>query len=109
MDSFEEVWNSVCSYCRSTMSETSYKSWIKTISDARYEDGTVTIISCNDFRNSILKSKFADTFKKAFEEILGFEIDINFEIDPDIENKKNKTQSAPEPVKEETAKSEPVK
>ena len=91
------------------MSETSYKSWIKTISDARYEDGTVTIISCNDFRNSILKSKFADTFKKAFEEILGFEIDINFEIDPDIENKKNKTQSAPEPVKEETAKSEPVK
>ena len=47
------------------MSETSYKSWIKTISDARYEDGTVTIISCNDFRKSILKSKFADTFKKA--------------------------------------------
>ncbi len=106
MDSFEEVWNSVCDYCRSTMSETSYKSWIMTISGARYDDGTVTIISCNDFRNSILKNKFADTFKKAFEEILGFEIDIHFEIDPEIENRKKKEQSVPEPVKEDTSKPE---
>lgn len=110
MESFEEVWREVCEYCRNTMSETSYKSWIMTISDARYSDGTVTIVSCNEFRNSILKNKFADTFKKAFEETLGFDIDITFEVDPTIlENEKKKAETKPEPEKTETKPEEPEK
>lgn len=85
MESFEELWSKVCEYCRGAISETSYKSWIETISAAEYQDGTVTIVSCSEFRNSILKNKFSDLFKKAFEEIVGFDIDINFEVRRDAD------------------------
>lgn len=85
MESFEELWSKVCEYCRGAISETSYKSWIETISAAEYKDGTVTIVSCSEFRNSILKNKFSDLFKKAFEEIVGFDIDINFEVRRDAD------------------------
>ncbi|MCD7827910.1 MAG: chromosomal replication initiator protein DnaA [Clostridiales bacterium] len=90
MESFAEVWEQVLEYCKSVMSETSYKMWIETIEKAEFTDGQVVISSTNDFRNTILKDKFKDTFNEAFEKVIGINIDLVFEsLDKEVYTKEN--------------------
>ncbi len=93
MESFQEVWTQVLEYCKSIMSETTFKTWIEKIDTPQFLEGTVIIKSVSDFRNSILKDKFSDTLKQAFTEVLGFELNIEFIV----ESKETKE----EPVKEQ--------
>ena len=92
MESFQEVWEQVLEYCRSVMSETTFKTWIYKIENPEFIDGTVVIKSSTEFRNTILRDKFSDTLKEAFEAVLGIDLNINFVVEEkpeDIIKKKN--------------------
>ena len=81
MESFAEVWEQVLEYCKGTMAETTFKTWIYKIENPEFIDGTVVITSSSEFRNTILKDKFYLTLKEAFEAVLGIELDIEFRVD----------------------------
>lgn len=98
MESFSEVWDQVLEYCKNVMSETSYKMWIETIENAEFSDGKVIISSTNEFRRSILKDKFSDTFNEAFENVIGINIDIEF---VSIDKKPTETEEPKEDKKSE--------
>lgn len=80
MESFQEVWEQVLEYCKSIMSETTFKTWIYKIENPEFIDGKVVITSASEFRNGILKDKFNSTLKEAFEAVLGLELDIEFKV-----------------------------
>lgn len=95
MESFEEVWEQVLEYCRGVMAETTFKTWIAKIENPEFKDGSVIIKSASEFRSSILKDKFNDTLKEAFESIVG----IDFPIQYVVEGKPETETTAEEPEK----------
>ena len=92
MESFKEVWDQVLEYCKMNMAETLYKLWICNIKTPEFIDGKVVITSSNEFKSSILKTRFNDTLKQAFEAVVGLELDIVYEVATEEENKKEEIQ-----------------
>lgn len=81
MESFAEVWDQVLEYCKNIMSETTFKTWIYRIENPEFIDGSVVITSRTAFINTILKDKFSNVLKEAFEAVLGFELNIEFVVE----------------------------
>lgn len=104
MESFQEVWDQVLEYCKNIMSETTFKTWIYKIENPEFIDGKVVITSASEFRNGILKDKFHDTLKEAFEAVLGLDLDIEFKVE-NKEDSEQITELKKEPVKSETKSS----
>ncbi len=103
MESFAEVWEQVLEYCKSIMSETSFKTWIYKIENPEFIDGKVVITSPSEFRNSILKDKFNDTLKEAFEAVLGIDLTIEFQVKTEQEQpatENNEEEQRPVAVKD---------
>lgn len=99
MESFQEVWEQVLEYCKNQMSETTFKTWIYKIEDPQFIDGTVVIKSSTEFRNTILKDKFSDTLKEAFEAVLGIELNIEFVVETKNEKTEEENKEEKTPVK----------
>lgn len=97
MESFAEVWEQVLEYCKSIMSETSYKTWICKIKDPEFVDGKVIIYSQSEFRNSILQKNFSDVLKEAFEAVLGITLEIEFEVKLKPDESENEEKIIPQP------------
>lgn len=93
MESFEEVWEQILEYCKGVMAETTYKTWIAKIENPEFKDGSVLIRSASEFRNSILKDKFNDTLKEAFEAVLGIDFPIQYIVEG-----KTETEQKQEPL-----------
>ena len=85
METFTEVWDQVLEYCKVNMSETLYKQWIVNI-EPEFIDGKVVITASNEFKKGILQN-FDKTFKNAFTEIIGFELDIEYRLESEEEKK----------------------
>ncbi len=96
MESFAEVWEQVLEYCKSIMSETTFKTWIYKIEDPEFIDGNVVITSPSAFRNTILKDKFSGVLKEAFEAVLGIDLNIEFRVE-DNTQQENTSQVSEEP------------
>lgn len=107
MESFQEVWDQVLEYCKNIMSETTFKTWIYKIENPEFIDGKVVITSASEFRNGILKDKFHDTLKNAFEAILGIDLDIEFRVESEEEAEKKEVEKTKEALKTETTNSRP--
>ena len=101
MESFQEVWDQVLEYCKNIMSETTFKTWIYKIENPQFIDGKVVITSASEFRNGILKDKFNDTLKNAFEAVLGIDLDIEFRVESEEEAEKKIIEKKAEPAKSE--------
>ena len=98
MESFAEVWDQVLEYCKSIMSETTFKTWIYKIENPEFTDGKVIITSPSSFRNTILKDKFSGVLKEAFEAVLGFDLSIEFRVEEENSDQEIPVQeSEPEP------------
>lgn len=106
MESFQEVWDQVLEYCKNIMSETTFKTWIYKIENPEFIDGKVVITSASEFRNGILKDKFHNTLKEAFEAVLGLDLDIEFKVE-NKEESEQVTETKKETVSSETKSSHP--
>ena len=89
------------------MSETTFKTWIYKIENPQFIDGKVVITSASEFRNGILKDKFNDTLKNAFEAVLGIDLDIEFRVESEEETEKKIIEKTTEPAKTEKTNSRP--
>ena len=92
MESFAEVWDQVLEYCKSIMSETTFKTWIYKIENPEFIDGSVVITSPSAFRNTILKDKFSGVLKEAFEAVLGIDLNIEFRVEDSAQQEQTQKQ-----------------
>ncbi|MEG1550942.1 MAG: DnaA/Hda family protein, partial [Oscillospiraceae bacterium] len=91
MESYKELWQVVREYCKSHVTETVYNLWLEPLELVSFEENKV-ILSVSEFKRNIIKNKFFTLLEEAFENTLGFNIEIEI-ITSDasiIENKQEK-------------------
>lgn len=82
MDSFSELYENVLRVCRQDpkVSEIGFNRWIKSMEPGKMEGTKVTIVAPNDFMCRTTKEIYGEVFENAFEQVLGFPVEINFTV-----------------------------
>lgn len=91
MESYNELWQIVRGYCKDHVTETVYNLWLEPLELVSFEESKV-ILSVSEFKRNIIKSKFFTLLDEAFQNTLGFKIEIEI-ITPEaaiIETKQEK-------------------
>jgi len=81
MDSFKDVWVLVGEFCKGQISDVAYSLWISCIEPVKFDEGTAYLSVRSGFQKDVLENKYLPLLKKAFEMILGFEVDIKIVAD----------------------------
>ncbi|WP_312643895.1 chromosomal replication initiator protein DnaA [Hydrogenoanaerobacterium sp.] len=76
MESFHEVFSLVSEYCKKEISQVAHSLWIKDIEPVKLEDSTAYLAVRSEFKQKILEEKYFDLLSRAFEEVMGFRVDI---------------------------------
>lgn len=84
MESYVELWQIVRDYCKNHVTETVYNLWLDPIELISFEENKV-VLSVSEFKKNIINNKFMNLLNEAFENTLGFNIDIEI-ITPDAKN-----------------------
>lgn len=78
MESFNEVWALIQEYCKQQMTEVAYNVWIDPISPRKFENDVATLYISSTFKKDIIADKYASLLQEAFENTLGFPVELNF-------------------------------
>ena len=81
MESFNDIWNAVLDYCRVRVNDTAYKLWIEIIKFDGFENSTVTLRFPKPMHKNIVTSQYGELIDEAFENVLGFKVEINYVCD----------------------------
>lgn len=94
MESYTELWQIVREYCKDHVTETVFNLWLDPIELISFGENKV-VLSVSEFKRNIIKNKFMSLLNEAFENTLGFQIEIEI-ITPDsqeiLEKEKKKKQ-----------------
>ncbi len=90
MESYLELWQIVREYCKSHVTETVYNLWLAPLELVSFEENKV-VLSVSEFKRNIINNKFMSLLDEAFENTLGFKIEIEI-IAPDSPNIQTKEE-----------------
>ena len=85
MDSFYELFENVKRVCQSDpkVSEVGYNKWIKTLEAQKFENGVAVLAASNDFMRRTTEEAYGETLRRAFEQVAGFPVEIEFVVSGD--------------------------
>ena len=92
MNSFDEIWILVQEELKKLVTEVAYNVWLSPLEFVKFENNTV-YLSINEFKKNIIADKFMDPLNAAFEAVLGFSVEIMFDIPGEVKTQE-KTASA---------------
>jgi len=75
MESYSEVWTIAKQYCKDHVTDTIYSLWLEPLTMISFEDNKIVLLT-SEFKANIVKTKFMDLLNEAFENTMGFKIDI---------------------------------
>ncbi len=98
LDSYNDVWALVLEYCKSNgkISDAAYNIWLAPLKLVSFEEDKL-ILATSSFKANIIRSKFMPLLNEAFEEVIGFPIDIEFVNDIDGEKTEKKAEPSRSP------------
>ena len=76
MDTMGDVWKEVLSVCQTKVSDVMFNLWIKPLELVKFENDTFIFTINTEFKKSIIMDKFSPIIKEAFEEVMGFPVEI---------------------------------
>ena len=82
MDSFNELFESVKRVCQADpkVSDVGYNKWIKNLEAVKFENGVAVLAAVNDFMRRTTAEAYGETLKRAFEQVLGFSVELEFVV-----------------------------
>ena len=82
MESFTEVWNLVCAYCKSRMTEIAYTTWIRRIEPVSLDfgKGLAVLKVPNELHRQTVIHYYMDLLQEAFRQVFSQEIQIQIRI-----------------------------
>lgn len=88
MDSFDDAWEVVCSYCKTKITDVAYTTWISRIKPLKldFESNTAFLIVPNDFHRQTLTRCYVPLLNEAFEAVFDNKFIISFKIPEEIED-----------------------
>lgn len=86
MNTYKDIWIEVLEAVRPYVSQTGFSAWLSGekngyLEFTDFKDNTVFLHCPNDIQINIIKSQYIDKLKKAFEEIMGFPVEIELVLD----------------------------
>lgn len=98
MDSFDDAWDVICSYCKTKITDVAYNTWISRIKPLKldFESNTAYLVVPNDFHRQTLTRCYIPLLNEAFEAVFDNKFIISFKTPEEVEEYKK----APE-IKEE--------
>lgn len=96
MDSFEEAWGIICSYCKTKITDVAYNTWISRIEpiELDFSKNTAVVLVPNDFHRQTLTRCYVPLLNEAFETVFGQVFIIDMKIPEEIEKKEDKKIAA---------------
>lgn len=94
MNSLMEIWNAVQEYCKENMTEIAFKVWIAIISPVDLDENTATLSVNDAFKRNIIESKYTALLTEAYEQVLGFPVEVKIITNIDVLNEEPKTEEA---------------
>ena len=101
MESLQDMWQAVCDYAENNLGVNSNAigMWFKPITLKAFDGQTVELSVNNEFQYPIIVKKYKEIINKAFNEVIGFDVDVEFKLeqlkDEDVEiDRKNDSMSA---------------
>lgn len=85
MESINEVWEEVCKFCKSKVSEASFNAWISALEFRKIEGNEVVLFIKTNFQKKIILENFKNVLDEAFEEVLKFPVNIKIITENDTE------------------------
>lgn len=78
MDSFNDAWELICSYCKTKITDVAYNTWISRIKPLNldFESNTAYLIVPNDFHRQTIKRCYIPLLNEAFEAIFDNKFNI---------------------------------
>ncbi|MEE1060370.1 MAG: chromosomal replication initiator protein DnaA [Ruminococcus sp.] len=94
MDSFEEAWGIICSYCKTKITDVAYNTWISRIEpiELDFSKNTAVLLVPNDFHRQTLTRCYVPLLNEAFETVFGQIFILEMKIPEEIEKKEEKKQ-----------------
>lgn len=100
MESFTDVWNLICDYCKSQgkISEVAYDTWIRRIKPVSLdlENKVMTLGASTTFHRNILLSSYQALLQEAARAVLGSEFELRFLAQDQLEPEPNKPEHSQE-------------
>ncbi|HEX3017518.1 MAG TPA: chromosomal replication initiator protein DnaA [Caproicibacter sp.] len=96
MESFTEVWNLVCAYCKSRITEIAFSTWISRIEPLTldFAGGVAVLKVPNELHRQTVLHYYMDLLEEAFRQIFSQEIQIRIVIPEETEITKKKEEAA---------------
>ncbi|MCI1954790.1 MAG: chromosomal replication initiator protein DnaA [Oscillospiraceae bacterium] len=97
MESFSEVWNLVCAYCKSRITEIAFSTWISRIEPVTLDfSGGVAVLKVpNELHRQTVLHYYMDLLEEAFRQIFSQEIQIRIVIPEETEPSKKAEETIP--------------
>lgn len=93
MDSFSDIWQAVLDYIKARVNETAYNLWIKIVKFDGFGNSTVTLRFPKPMHLDIVTSQYGELFEEAFENVLGFKVNISYVCDDVFEDEKDQNNT----------------
>ena len=91
MDSFDEIWELVKFEIKASVTEVAYNVWLSPLEFVEFKNDKV-YLSISDFKRKIILDKFAFIVSTAFENVLGFPVEIEYVVPGDPAKNENVQQ-----------------
>lgn len=88
MDSFEDAWEVICSYCKTKITDVAYNTWISRVKPLKldFESNTAYLIVPNDFHRQTLTRCYIPLLNEAFEAVFDNKFIVSFKTPEEVEN-----------------------
>lgn len=105
MESTLEIFSLIKDYCRQEMPASPYSIWIKDIVCESFDQNGAVLSVKTDLRKQIIETKYFDLLSRAFEAVMGFEVNISIVSEESIQAQVSQSEavcSASDPSAEES-------
>lgn len=102
MDSFDDAWEVICSYCKTKITDVAYNTWISRIKplELDFESNTAYLVAPNDFHRQTLTRCYIPLLNEAFEAVFQNKFIVSFKTPEEVEEYKSKTPEIKEEVRD---------
>lgn len=97
METYNDIWLAVLEFCKPEISKTGYDMWLKNnendyIKLSKFENNTVFLNIFGEMRMNIVKGHYGDLIKRAFENVMGFPVEVEYILDDPVKTEKKETE-----------------
>lgn len=80
MNTYDDIWLAVLDYCKTQISKTGFSLWIEPLKLIDFNGNTITLLLASPMQEKITKSQYGTLLEQAFEEVLGFKVNLEYKL-----------------------------